>query len=176
MTDDERKSDPMPEYIDLDADAFEDEWRNWIDNPPVDWAPPEGATRILTQTLDMRERGNFVMRFDAWMGDAGIHVHTRVVMLAVVPGTVIREAWVRKRKRRWMLWRKPEYVLVDREEIVIERRIISKHVVGSFVVPWGAWNMMEDDRLDPDFPKKPNGKGGDPDPTEHFRQKEDGDK
>ena len=26
---------PMPDYKDLDADAFEDEWRAWLENPPV---------------------------------------------------------------------------------------------------------------------------------------------
>lgn len=163
--------DDLPEYKNLSAEAFEDEWRNWLDNPPVDWAPPKDATRILTQTLDMRRDGNFIIRFDAWMGDAGIHSHARVVMLAPVPATVIYLGYVHVRRPRWAFWKKKEWVLIKEEEQVIERRIISKHVVGSFVIPWGAWSKMEEYRLDPNFPTKPNGKGGDPDPEVPYRGK-----
>jgi len=163
----------MPEYQDLDAVAFEEEWRAWIDDPPVDWRPPRNATRILTRTLDMRESGQFVMRFDAWMGEAGIHVHTRVVMLSIAPAYVTDRFFVRKRKHWWALWQKRQYVLVDVNEAVVDRKVISKNIVGSFVLPWSIWSDMERQRLDPDFPKKPNGKGGRPNPKKPWQHDPD---
>lgn len=163
---------PEPEFINIEMEAFEDEWREWLENPPVDWAPPRGATRILTSTLDMRKEGQFIMRFDAWQGEAGIHVHGRVVMLTVVPATLMTVAYVRRRKPWWALWKKREFHLYDTRESVIDRRIVSKNIVGSFVIPWGVWSAMESDRLDPAFPKKPNGKGGDPDTDFPWRAKD----
>jgi len=160
---------PMPDYKDLDADAFEDEWRAWLENPPVDWAPPRGATRIFTSTLDMRKEGDFIMRFDAWQGDAGIHTHARVVILTVAPAYVIEAHWLAKRDPWWAFWKKKQFVMVGSEEKVVDRKIISKSVVGSFILPWRIWADMEDDKLNPDFPKKPNGKGGDPDPKIPWR-------
>lgn len=167
------KDIPTPEYVDLDAMAFEEEWRAWIDDPPVDWRPPPNATRILTQTLDMREAGQFVMRFDAWMGEAGIHVHARVVMLSVAPAYATDRFFALRREPWYAFWKKREYVLVDFQEKVIDRKILSKSIVGSFVLPWSIWSHMESDRLDPDFPKKPNGKGGKPDPKNTWRQDPD---
>lgn len=163
-----------PEFLELDADAFEDNWRNWIDNPPVDWSPPKNATKILTQTLDMREQGNFIMRFDAWQGESGIHVHTRVVVFYPVPSTLIEAFFRFKRRPWWAFWKKPDAEYINHQESMVQRRIISKHLVGSFVIPWGVWQSFEAQRLDPDFPTKPNGKGGDPDPKRPWAQKPTG--
>jgi len=165
-------NDEWPEFSILsDMDAFEDEWRAWLENPPVDWTPPRGATKILTNTLDMREEGNFVVRFDAWQGEAGIHIHARVVMLTVVPADLITVAYIRRRSPWWAFWRRPKFHFYGKRESVIDRRVVSKNIVASFVIPWGIWSAMESDRLDPSFPEKPNGKGGDPDPDMPWRAK-----
>ncbi|NIN00501.1 MAG: hypothetical protein GTO24_21185 [candidate division Zixibacteria bacterium] len=151
-----------PEYKTLDAQAFEQEWIDWLDNPPVGWAPPKGANRIYSATLDMRNQGGFVMRYDAWVGESGIHVHTRVVTFTIAPGYVVHRGYVRRRRPRWAFWKKPETVLVMQDEEKVDYKIISKHIVGSFVVPWEVWSLFEELRFDPRWPPRPNGKGWKP--------------
>ena len=165
------EDEPMPEYHELSAEAFEDDWRAWLENPPVDWAPPKGTARIYTSTLDMRKEGQFVVRFDAWIGEAGIHVHARTVMFAIAPVFARFEGYVKKRVPWYAFWKKPVFSLEHAEERVADRKIISKQIVASFVIPWGVWAAMEAGHLKPGYPPKRNGHGGKPDPEKPWRQK-----
>jgi hypothetical protein len=144
------------------GEAFDEDWRNWLDNPPVDWMPPLGATKVYTQTLDMMtpEQGMFAMRFDGWIGEAGLHVHVRVVILYTAPDTIIRDIYW-KRRKWWQFWR-PKHWVYSQEDDKYKHRIYSKKLVGSYVVPWGALYRMEEFMVDPTYPQNKNGKTHNP--------------
>jgi hypothetical protein len=147
-----------PDWSDLNAEAFEKNWMDWLDDPPVDWSPPKGANKVYTSTLDMRDRGGFVMRYDAWVGEQGIHVHTRVVCIVPYPVRHIHHGYAKTRRPAWAFWRKPIWHKVH-EEITHTTGATSKNIVGSYVIPWSVLTLFEEMRFDPRHPPRPNGKG-----------------
>lgn len=67
-----------------DFEDFDESWKNWIDHPPVDWAPPADV-HIHSWTTDKMADEGWVVRHDTWMEGANLHIHTRFVVLAAVP-------------------------------------------------------------------------------------------
>lgn len=93
-----------PEYIEMDGFTFDDDNKNWIDNPPLDWTPPKDAGPIYSHIHDSRiikmpdgtiyeknreeliaEQGFYAIRIDAWKGKSGVHFHFRSYHVHIVP-------------------------------------------------------------------------------------------
>jgi hypothetical protein len=122
----------------MDSDSFDDDWRDWIDNPPLNWSPPLDATLIWTTTFDSRTMRDpnldnffYIVRADAWPSKDGLAMHFRTVHVFLLPveGT---EKW----------------------------RAYFKKSVTSFVIAWHELATLREWFIDPSNPHKPNGKGG----------------
>lgn len=128
----------MPDFRWIDGASFEDEWRDWLENPPLNWSPPEGATIIWTNTYDSRTQRDpnidgwfYVTRLDAWPSKAGLSMHFRQVFVFAVPDK-------------------------DDPEVL---RAHYRSTVTSYVIAWKELGHLREWLIDPSNPKKPNGKG-----------------
>jgi len=125
--------------------AFDENWRDWLDDPPVGWRPPEN-TPLFWRVVDMTERDGWVVRLDVWMGAEGIHMHFRWVLLMQVPDKAELDAWHLAGSPVDKL-PKPTYVF-------------TKKAVAGFVIRWFEMGLLQDIMLDPDK-RDDNGKGAD---------------
>lgn len=125
--------------------AFDENWRQWIDNPPVGWRPPE-KTPLFWHVIDHSDKDGWIMRLDAWIGAEGLHMHFRWVVLLAVPDKRDLDAWVEAGS--------------PPDKVPPPVWTFSKKAVAGFVIPWPSMGFFEDTLVDPDKGDD-NGKGED---------------
>jgi hypothetical protein len=129
---------------DDDPWAFDEEMRNWIDDPPVGWRPPENKP-LLWRVVDYLDTHGWAIRLDAWIDAMGIHMHFRWIVRVFIPDKYEHQQWIDAGQPKDQT-PKPQWV-------------ISKRGVGGFVVNWFELVMFESHVTDYQDDES-NGKGG----------------
>lgn len=130
--------------------AFDENWRKWIDDPPVGWRPPEKVP-LFWRVVDRTHLDGWAVRMDAWLGAEGLHFHFRWVILLHIPDKTTLDAWITAGR--------PE------DSVPEPTWSLTRKGVAGFVVRWMDLVLMEDLFLDPDQ-EGDNGKGGEIRPFE----------
>ena len=140
--------DPPPEdwtHFEGDYFAFDEHWRDWIDNPPVGWRPPKDKP-LFWKVFGRIKQDGWTVRIDAWIDAQGIHIHFRWVVVVAIPDQAEHELWIASDQD-------PEYQPTRYFHI-------AKRGVAGIVVNWFEMVMMEHQITD-DLDPSTNGKGED---------------
>ena len=125
--------------------SFDENWRKWIDDPPVGWRPPKGVP-VFWRVVDLSSKDGWIIRLDAWMGAEGLHMHFRWVILLHLPDRESLDEWLDAGS--------------PTDKIPPPAWTVTRKAVAGFVIPWSDLGWMEDDLLSPGKGGK-NGKGAD---------------